>query len=71
MSYTPNDINYKDCIYGTVVGGCKDGIFIRLDNDDMAFAQFNYLSNGARVLCTLFRKANKNRYAYVGIDSVI
>lgn len=71
MRYSNCEMNYKDCVFGTVVGGCKEGLFIRLDNDEMSFAKFNFLPSGARVLCTLLKKANKNNYALVGIDSII
>lgn len=71
MRYSPYEMNYKDSVFGTVVGGCKEGLFIRLDNDEMSFAKFNFLPSGARVLCTLLKQANKNNYALVGIDSII
>lgn len=66
-----NDINCRDAVCGTVVGGSKDGLFIRLDNFDMAFAAFGYLPSGARVLCTVFKRASRNNYAHVGIDTVL
>lgn len=69
--YSQNDLNCRDTVYGTVVGGSKDGLFIRLDNYDMAFASFGYLPSGARVLCTVFKKAKGNNYAHVGIDTVV
>lgn len=68
--YEDNEINYKDCVYGTVIGCCKNGIYIRLENGDAAYAPFGYLQKGTRVLCTLFRKAEKNKNAYVCIDTV-
>ena len=53
--YNLDIINCRDTVCGTVVGGSKDGLFIRLDNFDMAFAAFGYLPSGARVLCTVFK----------------
>lgn len=69
--YNQNDINCRDAVCGTVVGGSKDGLFIRLDNFDMAFAAFGYLPSGARVFCTVFKRATRNNYARVGIDTVL
>ena len=40
-----------------VIGNCKNGIFIRLENNDVAYAPFGYLQKGTKVLCTLYRKA--------------
>ena len=69
--YSQNDLNCRDTVYGTVVGGCKDGLYIRLDNFEMAFASFGYLPSGARVLCTVLEKAKRNNYVHVGIDTVV
>lgn len=69
--YNQDIINCRDTVCGIVVGGSKDGLFIRLDNFDMVFAAFGYLPSGARVLCTVFKKAARNNYAYVGVDTVL
>lgn len=53
-----------------VIGNCKNGIFIRLENNDVAYAPFGYLQKGIKVLCTLYRKAQKNKNAYVCVDTV-
>lgn len=71
LYYNQDIINCRDTVCGTVVGGSKDGLFIRLDNFDMAFAAFGYLPSGARVLCTVFKKATRNNYAHVGVDTVL
>lgn len=69
--HTIYSLSYKDCVYGTVVGGCKDGLYLRLENDEMAFTPFGFLPSGTVVLCTFLKKATKNRYAVVGVDTVI
>lgn len=72
-----NYANYKisrmDCVYGTVVGGDKNkGVYIRLENDEIAFANFGYLPNGTVVLCTYLNTPKSyNPNARVEIDSVI
>lgn len=68
--YEENEINYKDSVFGTVIGGCKNGILICLENDAVAYAPFGYLQKGTRVLCTLYKKAQKNKNAYVCVDTV-
>ena len=58
--------------YGTVVGRCRKGAYLTLDNGETAFAyEFANLWNGTKVLCTVRRLANGDRLKLVSIDSVV
>lgn len=60
-----------DGCYGTVVGRCKKGAFITLDNGEDAFAyKFANLWPGTKVLCTVLRLADAGRRKLVSVDSV-
>lgn len=60
-----------DGCYGTVVGRCRKGAFLTLDNGEDAFAyKFANLWPGTRVLCTVLRLADEGRRKLVSIDSV-
>ena len=60
-----------DTCYGTVIGSCWQGSFIRLDNDEEAFA-YAGLIPGTEVLCTVRRKPRDQRdRTLVSIDSVL
>ncbi len=73
MYYSYSKINRMDSVYGTVVGGDKNkGVYIRLDNGEMAFADFGFLPNGTTVLCTYLKSANRHYpNAKVEVDSVV
>ena len=66
--------NYErfDGCYGTVVGCCRSGAFLELDNGEEAFAyKFASLYPGTKVLCTVLRLADEARKMLVSIDSVV
>lgn len=69
--YPDEDFNVKDDVYGTVIGSCSKGIFLRMDNGQEAFAYFNILGIGTRVRCSVRRKANESRRMLVSVDSLI
>lgn len=59
-----------DGCYGTVVGSCRSGAFLELDNGEKAFAyKFASLRPGTKVLCTVLRLADEARKMLVSIDS--
>lgn len=61
-----------DGCYGTVVGRCRKGAFLTLDNGEDAFAyKFGNLWPGTKVLCTVLRLAHEGRRKLVSIDSVV
>ncbi len=61
-----------DGCYGTVIGCCRSGAFLELDDGEEAFAyKFASLYPGTKVLCTVLRLANENRKMLVSIDSVV
>lgn len=60
-----------DGCYGTVVGSCRKGAFLQLDNGEDAFAyKFANLWPGTKVLCTVRRLAEEGKRMLVTIDSV-
>lgn len=65
------DWNIRDSMYGVVVGGCKSGVFLKLENGEEAFASFGKLNPGTVVLCTIRKKATENWRILVSIDSVL
>lgn len=68
-----NNIRYelRDCCWGRVIGRHAKGVFIELDNREIAFA-YGGFPNGSRVLCTV-RRLPRDLYdrMLVGIDSVV
>lgn len=60
-----------DGFYGIVVGGCKKGVILKLENGQEAFALFGGLPPGTGVLCTVLKKAKETWRVMVAIDSVI
>lgn len=66
------EIGYErfDGCYGTVIGCCRSGAFLELDNGENAFAyKFGSLRPGTKVLCTVLRLADEARKMLVSIDS--
>ena len=63
----------RDVVVGTVYGGCKSGVFLRLENGEEAFAKFGILKNGTKVLCSILKKADarKKFLTLASVDSVI
>ncbi len=67
-----NSYERLDGCYGTVMGCCRSGAFLELDNGEKAFAyKFASLYPGTKVLCTVLRLADEARKMLVSIDSVI
>lgn len=67
-----NSYERFDGCYGTVIGCCRSGAFLKLDNGEEAFAyKFASLYPGTKVLCTVLRQADKARKMLVSIDSVV
>lgn len=60
-----------DGCYGTVIGKCQKGVFLRLDNGEEAFAYRFNLKIGTDVLCTVRRQAMENLRTLVSIDSTV
>ena len=61
-----------DSCHGVVTGRCKTGAFLTLDNGETAFAnKFASLYPGTRVLCSIQRLAEVDRFAGVSLDSVL
>ena len=60
----------RDGLFGTVLNGCRSGVFIELENGEPAFAPFGYLKPGQRVFCTVLKKANECFRTLVAIDSI-
>lgn len=66
-----NGYEVMDGCYATVVGSCRKGAFLQLDNGEDAFAyKFANLWPGTKVLCTVKRLAEEGRRMLVTIDSV-
>lgn len=61
----------RDVIRGTVTSECSKGLFLTLENGEKAYAKFGYLPIGTKVLCSVFKKANKRLLMTVFIDSII
>lgn len=60
-----------DGCYGEVIGTCRSGAFLTLDNGEEAFAyRFASLRTGTKVLCTVRRPAKEDLRTLVTIDSV-
>ena len=61
-----------DGCFGTVVGRCQIGAYLKLDNGEDAYAyKFASLLPGTKVLCTVLKLAKENRLKLVSIDSVV
>lgn len=69
-NYDENGINVGDVVYGVVTGVCSAGIFLSLEDGQEAFARFGGLEYGAKVPCTVLKKASETwRRVLVGVDS--
>ena len=60
-----------DSCYATVVGSSAKGLFLKLDNGEGAFAFYNYLPKGTKVLITKWKDSHDRYLTRVKIDSVI
>lgn len=69
--FMEEDFNIGDSIAGTVSGGCSKGVFIELENGQVAFAKFGWIDPGTKVLCTVVKKAFESWRMLVTIDAII
>ena len=61
-----------DSAYGIVTGTCRTGAYLQLDNGEIAFAyKFASLRPGTKVLCSIQKLSDGNRYTRVSVDSVL
>ena len=68
--YDENGINVGDVVYGVVTGACSVGTFFLLEDGQEAFAKFGGLKYGAKVPCTVLKKASDTwRRVLVAVDS--
>lgn len=66
-----NTYQKYDSCYGTITDKCSNGIFILLDNNEMAYAKnFTSHKSGTKVLCTILKNATKKFKTLVSVDSV-
>ena len=69
--YFEQDIHVRDSVVGTVIGSCRTGLFLELENGRQAFATFASLPKGTKVLCCIIRIKSKNQKSFVAIDSIL
>lgn len=69
--YYDEDFNARDGVYGVIIGSCKSGVFLKIENGQEAFASFGGLNPGTEVLCTVLKKATDKWRVLVAIDSVL
>lgn len=69
--YQDNEFNVRDGVCGVITGGCRNGLFVELENGQEAFALFGGLYPGTKVLCTVLKKATEKWRVLVAIDSVL
>ena len=61
-----------DGCYGKVIDRCKNGVYLSLDNGEIAYAyKFGNLRIDTRVLCTVLKLAKADKRKLVSIDSVV
>lgn len=61
-----------DCCYATIIDKCLNGVFLLLDDNEIAYAKnFTSHKSGTKVLCTVLKSATDNFRTLVSIDSVI
>ncbi len=72
-NYIPqSEYDVLDGCYGTVMGRCGNGVYVELDNGQMAYSyKFASLRPGCQVLCTVQKLATGFRNILVSIDSVL
>ena len=60
-----------DACYGVVSSRLKNGAYLHLDNDEIAFSyKAGNLREGTKVICSIITSATNERRALVEIDSV-
>ncbi|MGN0362495.1 MAG: hypothetical protein ACI4ET_06610 [Bilifractor sp.] len=69
--YQDDEFNIRDSVCGVVTGGCRSGLFVRLEDGQEAFASFGGLYPGTKVICTVLKKATEKWRVLVAIDSVL
>ncbi len=61
-----------DCCYGIIKDRTKAGTYIKLDNEEIAFAyKFSSLLPGTKVLCTVLKLATETKFKLVSVDAVL
>lgn len=60
----------RDCVKAVVTSSTAKGVYLRLDDNQSAFARFSWLPVGCSVHCTIIKKATERLLTYVSIDSV-
>lgn len=61
-----------DGCYATIIDKCSKGVFLLLDNNEMAYAKdFTTHRTGTKVLCTVLNSATDKFRTLVSIDSVV
>jgi len=68
--YEENGTNIRDGIRGTVIGSCRKGLFLALEDGQKAFAHFGGLNPGTTVLCTVLKKVTERWNVLVSIDFI-
>ena len=60
-----------DGAYGVVIGRCRKGAYLELDNGESAFSRnAGNVPNNSKVICTVVRPADGRRRCLVQLDSV-
>lgn len=60
---------YDNC-YGTIIDKCLSGVYVLLDNNEIAFANdFTTYPKGTKVLCSVLKEANRFLRTLVSIDA--
>ena len=65
------EYDIHDVVMGTVTGGCANGVFLKLENGENAYAKFGFLKSGTKVLCSILKKATEKWLTLTSIDSVV
>lgn len=69
--YLEEETSVRDSVCGVVTGGCRSGLFLKLENGQEAFARFGGIYPGTRVLCTVIKRATDRWRVLVSVDSVL
>lgn len=71
-SWQFNDANFnvRDGVHAVLIGECKMGLFLELENGQQAFASFGSLVPGTEVLCSVLKKSTEKLRVLVSIDAV-
>ena len=69
-SYDEEQMSVYDSVYGTVLDSDAKGVYVLLENGEIAFARFAKLARGVRVLCTVLDRPERQAHRNVSIDAV-